>query len=228
MPAPSSRRFAAMSRRSTSTPARNSGSSTSRLATRRKASRTRPWRRRPRPGPADGGSRAAADRCGTEWPTIPTRTCCTVGTGNGAVWSSDVRNGGETKPLDNLYIASIVAVDADTGRVKWHYQCTPGDEWDYDAIQHLLLADVRINNRNRKVDHAGEQERILLRARSHERRVHLGLRDVAGQLGDRHRCEDRPAEHPSRRVLLLHPRHDGVSRCRCTTRRRCRSIPAPA
>jgi hypothetical protein len=35
--------------------------------------------------------------------------------------------------------------------LKWHYQCTPGDQWDYDAIQHLMLADIRINNRNRKV-----------------------------------------------------------------------------
>jgi quinohemoprotein ethanol dehydrogenase len=74
-----------------------------------------------------------------------------VGTGNGAVWSSDVRNGGEKKNLDNLYIASIVAINADSGQLKWHYQTTPGDEWDYDAIQHLLLADIRINNRNRKV-----------------------------------------------------------------------------
>jgi quinohemoprotein ethanol dehydrogenase len=75
-----------------------------------------------------------------------------VGTGNGTVWSSDVRNGGrETTHLDNLYIASILAINADTGQLKWHYQCTPGDEWDYDAIQHLMLADVRINNRNRKV-----------------------------------------------------------------------------
>jgi quinohemoprotein ethanol dehydrogenase len=75
-----------------------------------------------------------------------------VGTGNGTVWSSDVRNGGrQTAPLDNLYIASILAIDADTGQLKWHYQCTPGDEWDYDAIQHLLLADIRIGNRNRKV-----------------------------------------------------------------------------
>jgi quinohemoprotein ethanol dehydrogenase len=75
-----------------------------------------------------------------------------VGTGNGTVWSSDVRNGGrQEKPLDNLYIASIIAINADTGQLKWHYQCTPGDEWDYDAIQHLLLADLRINNRNRKV-----------------------------------------------------------------------------
>jgi quinohemoprotein ethanol dehydrogenase len=75
-----------------------------------------------------------------------------IGTGNGTVWSSDVRNGGrQTMPLDNLYIASILAINADTGQLKWHYQCTPGDEWDYDAIQHLLLADIRIGNRNRKV-----------------------------------------------------------------------------
>jgi outer membrane protein assembly factor BamB len=75
-----------------------------------------------------------------------------VGTGNGSVWSADVRNGGRTaKQLDNLYVASIIAINADTGQLKWHYQCTPGDEWDYDAIQHLLLADIRINNRNRKV-----------------------------------------------------------------------------
>jgi len=75
-----------------------------------------------------------------------------IGTGNGAVWSSDVRNGGrETAHLDNLYVASILAINADTGVLKWHYQCTPGDEWDYDAIQHLMLADVKINNRNRKV-----------------------------------------------------------------------------
>jgi quinohemoprotein ethanol dehydrogenase len=75
-----------------------------------------------------------------------------IGTGNGTVWSSDVRNGGrETNHLDNLYIASILAINADTGQLKWHYQCTPGDEWDYDAIQHLLLADIKINNKNRKV-----------------------------------------------------------------------------
>jgi quinohemoprotein ethanol dehydrogenase len=75
-----------------------------------------------------------------------------IGTGNGTVWSSDIRNGGRpTAPLDNLYIASILAINADTGQLKWHYQCTPGDEWDYDAIQHLVLADIRIDNRNRKV-----------------------------------------------------------------------------
>ena len=74
-----------------------------------------------------------------------------IGTGNGATWSSDIRNGGAKEHLDNLYVASILAINASTGQLKWHYQCTPGDEWDYDAIQALLLADIRINNRNRKV-----------------------------------------------------------------------------
>jgi quinohemoprotein ethanol dehydrogenase len=75
-----------------------------------------------------------------------------IGTGNGSVWSADVRNGGrQTTNPDNLYIASILAINADTGQLKWHFQCTPGDQWDYDAIQHLLLADIRIGNRIRKV-----------------------------------------------------------------------------
>jgi PQQ-dependent dehydrogenase (methanol/ethanol family) len=74
-----------------------------------------------------------------------------VGTGNGLPWPQDLRQGKNTPRLDNLYVASIIAIDADTGQLKWHYQCTPGDQWDYDAIQHLVLADIRINNRNRKV-----------------------------------------------------------------------------
>jgi quinohemoprotein ethanol dehydrogenase len=74
-----------------------------------------------------------------------------VGTGNGTPWAQDVRQGKGTEHLDNLYIASILAVDADTGQLKWHFQCTPGDQWDYDAVQHLMLANVRIAGRERKV-----------------------------------------------------------------------------
>src|SRR5262245_6715219 len=74
-----------------------------------------------------------------------------VGTGNGLPWPQDIRQGKNTPHLDNLYIASIIAIDANTGQLKWHYQCTPGDQWDYDAIQHLVLADLRINNSDRKV-----------------------------------------------------------------------------
>ena len=74
-----------------------------------------------------------------------------VGVGNGLPWPQDLRQGKNTPHLDNLYVASIIALNADTGQLKWHYQCTPGDEWDYDAIQHLVLAELRINSRNRKV-----------------------------------------------------------------------------
>jgi quinohemoprotein ethanol dehydrogenase len=74
-----------------------------------------------------------------------------VGTGNGLPWPQEVRQGRGSQRLDNLYITSILAINLDTGLLKWHYQCTPGDEWDYDAIQHLMLADIRIAGRNRKV-----------------------------------------------------------------------------
>jgi quinohemoprotein ethanol dehydrogenase len=51
---------------------------------------------------------------------------------------------------DNLYIASIIALNADTGAYTWHYQATPGDEWDYDAIQQLVLADLDIQDARRQ------------------------------------------------------------------------------
>jgi glucose dehydrogenase len=39
----------------------------------------------------------------------------------------------------------------DTGELKWHYQVVPGDNWDFDSVQHLILADLTINGRQRKV-----------------------------------------------------------------------------
>jgi len=72
-----------------------------------------------------------------------------VGTGNGSPWPAWERNGGEIR--DNLYLSSIVALNADTGRVKWHYQTTPGDSWDYTATQHMILADIEWQGRKRPV-----------------------------------------------------------------------------
>jgi quinohemoprotein ethanol dehydrogenase len=48
-------------------------------------------------------------------------------------------------------VASIVAVNVDTGALKWHYQMVPGDEWDYDSVQQMILADLNINGKTRKV-----------------------------------------------------------------------------
>jgi PQQ-dependent dehydrogenase (methanol/ethanol family) len=74
-----------------------------------------------------------------------------VGTGNGLPWPQEIRQGKNSERLDNLYVASILAIDVDTGQLKWHFQCTPGDEWDFDAVQHLMLADLHIKGSDRKV-----------------------------------------------------------------------------
>ncbi len=70
------------------------------------------------------------------------------GTGNGIAWYRDLRSPGGG---DNLYLASIIAVRAATGEQVWHYQVTPGDNWDYDATQPLMLADLNIAGTPRKV-----------------------------------------------------------------------------
>ena len=68
------------------------------------------------------------------------------GTGNPAPdWDGRSRLG------DNLYSDSVVAIDADTGKLKWHYQFTPHDELDYDSTQVPVLADVQFRGRPRKV-----------------------------------------------------------------------------
>jgi len=69
------------------------------------------------------------------------------GTGNTGPWKQQ-RPEDKT---DDLYITSIMALHADTGRVAWHYQEVPGDRWDYDADSPITLADVRINGRVRQV-----------------------------------------------------------------------------
>src|SRR5206468_2186402 len=58
---------------------------------------------------------------------------------------------GASRPGDNLYTGSLVALDPDTGKMKWHYQYTPHDTHDWDANEIPVLADITINGRARKV-----------------------------------------------------------------------------
>ena len=74
-----------------------------------------------------------------------------VGTGNAEPWPQALRTKDESTGHDNLYVASIVAVQASTGELKWHYQMVPGDEWDYDSVQQMILTDLNINGKTRKV-----------------------------------------------------------------------------
>ncbi|HEY2379615.1 MAG TPA: PQQ-dependent dehydrogenase, methanol/ethanol family [Terriglobia bacterium] len=71
-----------------------------------------------------------------------------TGTGNGGPWPEELR---QSKGKDNLYVASILAVNPDNGQLKWHYQEVPGDSWDFDAVGQLTLADIMINGKERKV-----------------------------------------------------------------------------
>jgi PQQ-dependent dehydrogenase (methanol/ethanol family) len=88
---------------------------------------------------------------GTAWDSFafdPDLNLLYIGVGNAASWNQKVRSpeGG-----DNLFVSSIVAVDADTGAYRWHYQTTPGDHWDYTATQHMILADIEIDGKPRPV-----------------------------------------------------------------------------
>ena len=67
------------------------------------------------------------------------------GTGNPGPWNSHMR------PGDNLYTASTLAIDPDTGVIKWHYQTTPHDGWDFDGVNEFIPFDATINGKPMKL-----------------------------------------------------------------------------
>jgi quinohemoprotein ethanol dehydrogenase len=71
-----------------------------------------------------------------------------IGTANASPYDPEQRSPGGG---DNLYTASIVALDADTGKYAWHYQVNPRDSWDYDSTQQMTLATLIIDGKPRKV-----------------------------------------------------------------------------
>ncbi len=114
------------------------------------------WRFNTVPAPGEpgsetwpAGSNAWEHGGGSIWVTgsyDPALNLMYFGTGNpGPDWNADPR------PGNNLYTDSVVALDPDTGRLKWHYQFTPHDEFDYDATQVPVLADLQWKGNLRKV-----------------------------------------------------------------------------
>jgi len=71
-----------------------------------------------------------------------------IGVGNGAPWPRQIRSPGGG---DDLFLTAIVAVDVDTGLMKWYYQTVPGDNWDYSAAMDIVLGDMTVDGVERKV-----------------------------------------------------------------------------
>ena len=88
---------------------------------------------------------------GTAWDAMaydPKLKLVYIGTGNGSPWVRKYRSPGGG---DNLYLSSIVALDVENGDLKWYYQTTPGESWDYTATQHMILAELELNGKVRQV-----------------------------------------------------------------------------
>ncbi len=99
----------------------------------------------------DANSRWDVGGGGTPWDAInydPETGLVIIGTGNGGPYHVAKRS---PKGGDNLYLSSLVALDAKTGRVKWHYQEVPGDNWDYTASQPMILTKMRVDGADRPV-----------------------------------------------------------------------------
>ncbi len=71
-----------------------------------------------------------------------------LGVGNGSPWTRTIRSPGGG---DNLFLSAIVALNASNGEMRWYYQTTPGDNWDYTAVQDMMLADMEVDGVVRKV-----------------------------------------------------------------------------
>jgi PQQ-dependent dehydrogenase (methanol/ethanol family) len=124
------------------------------------------WRFYTVPGnPADGFENEAMDMAaqtwngewwklgggGTVWDAIvfdPETDLLFVGVGNGSPWNQALRSPGGG---DNLFLASIVALDPDDGSYVWHYQTAPGETWDFTATQPIMVADLDFRGGPRRV-----------------------------------------------------------------------------
>ena len=111
------------------------------------------------------------------------------GTGNPGPWNSDLRKG------DNKWSCSLVAMDVDTGKIKWAFQYTPNDAWDYDGNNAPALLDVTIDGKPRKVAvQATATASSMCSTAITGEFIYAVPTDRRHQLDERPRPQDRPAD----------------------------------
>ena len=109
------------------------------------------------------------------------------GTGNPAPWAT------QSRPGDNLYTSSVLAMRPKTGEIVWHYQFTPNDAYDYDANWELINAEINVGGQKRKVIMQFNRNGFLYVIDRTQRPARRGQSVREGELGDARRQGDRPA-----------------------------------
>ena len=169
---------------------------------------------------------------GTVWDSIvydPELNLLYFGTGNGTFFDRSRRSpsGG-----DNLYIASILALNPDTGRMVWHYQEVPGDQWDFDTLQPIILTDLKMGGADRKVLMQASKDGFFYIIDRKTGEVLSAEKFVPVTWAERVDFENRPSGR-SRRARAI-TRTSSTARITCTPRRwadttgiPCPTIPKP-
>jgi alcohol dehydrogenase (cytochrome c) len=174
------------------------------------------WRFYTVPGPGEPGHETWS---GESWKTGGAPTWVTGsfdpalnliywGTGNAAPdWNGDVRLG------DNLYSSSVVALDADTGKLKWHFQFSPHDVHDWDAVQIPVLVNADFRGRQRKLMYWGNRNAFFYVLDRETGQFLLAkpftTQTWAEEINEKGRPVQRPHSDPSREGTLISPGPEG-------------------
>ncbi len=130
------------------------------------------------------------------------------GTSNPGPWNSVVRStgNGDFGKLTNLYSASTVALDADTGQIKWHLQGTPADAWDYDGVNEAVLTDLTIHGKKTPVMMKADRNGFFFVANRHDGKVISAEKYVPANWASKWDiATSRAVEDPEKRAGPGHP-----------------------
>ncbi len=130
------------------------------------------------------------------------------GTSNPGPWNSVVRStgNGDYGKLTNLYSASTVALDADTGKIKWHLQATPEDAWDYDGVNEAVLTDLTIGGKSMPVMMKADRNGFFFVANRKDGKVISAEKYVPTNWASKWDiATSRPVEDPEKRAGPGHP-----------------------